>query len=57
MEIRVRFSSDMDKEPQSTDQSIASEREIRGGKEPAQQGESIGEIGIGTWKLFSCVLS
>ena len=63
--IRVCFCSDMDEEPQSTDQSTdggEEEREggvMRGGRkrEVARASRRASEIQIRTWKLFSCVLS
>lgn len=68
MGIRVCFSSDMDEEPQSTDQSTDRKeglkeggRIMRAGKEGRKRGnkarESVQEIQIRTWKQFSCVLS
>ena len=63
--IGVCFCSDMDEEPQSTDQSADMRRERgregshegMGKKEGARQRRVSGEIRIRTWKLFSCVLS
>lgn len=65
--IRVCFCSDMDEEPQSTDQSTDRGRKRgrgshegrrrRGGREVARAGRRASEIQIRTWKLFSCVLS
>lgn len=71
--IRVCFCSDMDEEPQSTDQSTDRGRKRgrgrkrvrgshegrrrRGGREVARASRRASEIQIRTWKLFSCVLS
>lgn len=63
IKIRVCFSSDMDKKPRSRGQSADGKRgEITSRvkqrrKRAGTAGESIGEIQIGTWKLFPRVLS